>query len=974
MWQGTLLRAQDISPHPVFRQYTVEDGLPSSEVYQVKQDSKGYIWFATGNGVSRFDGYEFKNFSLEDGLLDNTVFEIFEDSRGRIWFLPLSCRLSYYENGKIHSYPYNYILQRFINPIKCSFYVADNGSVFIGIATQGIFEITATGRLITHALPATHPGFYYVMEPEPSHPVFFGNGNVESVPWIDVQTRDIRGRFMLPSIAKSSYAVYVFRLIRLHNRSFAFSFLTRLFLLTDKGEVTVHDFSNRLTWIYEDSDHDLWLGTYQNGVHYVPGGDFSKMKTYLDGNSVDGVLEDAEGGFWFTTEGNHVFYAPSKNMLVFDQSSGLQEERVNCLTIGKACLYAGMEEGYLLRMEDSLRISEKRFAGPGPGDNEVLSLFYDKEQDHIMVSGRGKVYMLDSKLAMVLKPNTNVFYRMVKSTDGRYWGGFSFGIYSYGSTIVSRKIPSLQRVNGLLAAADNHIWLGAMDGLWDFDANTLTLNNRSNRHPELKVRIMDIEYLGSDSAALVLATKGSGVLVYDFKNVIRIDTKRGLNGNNVNELFVDGHTVWAATNQGLNRIEFRPGQYPPYTVSGYTTRDGLPADEIKSVAAYDGRIWVATQKGLGFFKPDNSGQKTGRCPVYITRIQVNDVDTALQTDYRLAYSQNSLKIGFIGLGYRNAGKLQYRYRMLGLDSNWTYTENREIQFTTLPGGEYTFMVSVRNNDGTWNDKVATVRFFIVTPFWQKWWFQGLVILLLAALMLVIVRYRLKMRERDNELNRNLLTLKLKALRAQMNPHFTFNVMNSIQHFILNKDEESAHRYLSKFSRLIRTILNNSEADTVPLAEELKALELYLELETMRFDHSFAYHIEIDETIDRQRVLVPSMLMQPYVENAILHGILPLEGGGKIAISIHRRESLLECVIEDNGVGRVKAAETKRHKEYKSFGTSITKERLTAINALHNSFMSETIIDLFDGEGRSTGTRVVIYIPLIKTDEHESDYH
>lgn len=954
----------------------MEDGLPSSEIYQVKQDSKGYIWFATGNGVSRFDGYEFKNFSLKDGLPDNTVFEIFEDAGGRIWFLPLSCRLSYYQDGKIYPYPYNYILQRFVNPIKCSFYVDEKGSVFIGISNKGIFEITARGKLITHASRKTHPGVYSVMEPSPSQLVFYGNGTFGTKPWIESGIPHRPRRFPLPLIPPNSNAFYVFRLIRLHDHTLVFSFHTRLFRVTEKGEVTFYDFPKRINWLYEDRDNDLWVGMYQQGVYHLPQGDFSQKKGYLYGNSVDGVLQDREGGFWFTTEGNHVFYTPSKKVFVLDKNSGLQEDRVNCLAAGETDVFAGMREGFLVRISDSLNVKEWRFDEYKTQDNDIQALYYNEDNKEMVVSGRGQVFRFKENRMVLVRQSANIFYRMVKSTDGRHWGGFSFGLYSYDDFNVNQRLPKIQRVNGMLASADNHILLGAIDGLWDFDCNTFEFKYLGDSHPLLKNRIMDIEFLAD--SVLVMATKGAGILVYDFKNAFRIDENQGLCGNNVNELFVDGHTVWAATNQGLNRITFRPGQTPGYTVEGYTIHDGLPSDEIKDVVGANGRIWVATHKGLGFFRPKDMALERVECPILINRVQVNDRDTAVLDEYRLGYTQNSLKIGFTGLGYRNAGKLHYRYRMLGLDSNWAYTDNREIQFTTLPGGEYRFVVSVRNNDGTWSNRVATARFLILTPFWQKWWFQAGGILFLVVLAVTVIRYRLKLsqkiKERDNELNRNLLTLKLKALRAQMNPHFTFNVMNSIQHFILSKDEESAHRYLSKFSRLIRTILNNSESDTVPLAEEMKALELYLELESMRFDHAFSYQIEMDKAMDPARIRVPSMLMQPYVENAILHGILPLKTGGKIRVRLWEDGPLLKCVIEDNGVGRAKAAETQKHKEHKSFGTAITKERLSTINALHNSFMSENVEDLYDEEGRPAGTRIVIYIPLIKTDEHESDHY
>lgn len=466
---------------------------------------------------------------------------------------------------------------------------------------------------------------------------------------------------------------------------------------------------------------------------------------------------------------------------------------------------------------------------------------------------------------------------------------------------------------------------------------------------------------------LVIATKGSGVLIYDESRVYQINEQKGLCGDNVYKICTDGNTVWAATNKGLSKINFSQNEPKQYTIINYTTFDGLASNEINDVLKFDDKIWLATNKGLTFFNPNQSTKTSVSIPLYINKVLVNDTEQAVDNSYRLEHNQNNLKIGFIGLGYRNAGKLKYRYKMLGIDSDWNYTESREIQFTTLPANEYTFVLSVLNPDGTWSKNEVQIQFVILAPFWQKWWFFAFCTILVFLIVVFIIRYRVNKAHREEEKNLSLykvlMGLKLKALRAQMNPHFTFNVMNSIQHFILNKDEESAIRYLSKFSKLIRAILNNSEKNTITVSEELKVLELYLDLEAMRFEQRFDYEIVVDKKIDREAVEIPSMLIQPYVENAVKHGILPLSQKGKIKIELVQIEKVIKCVIIDNGVGRVKAGETKESDEHKSFGTNITQERLAVINELYNSKLSETITDLYDEQGNAIGTRVEIFIPI-----------
>lgn len=970
-WFATLCVAQ--SPHPSFRQYTVEDGLPSSEVYQVKQDSKGYIWFATGNGVSRFDGYRFENFSLEDGLPDNTVFEIFEDRAGRIWFLSLSCQIAVFINGRIYPYPYNsLLLKEFPNAIKTSFYVNDTGSVFLGLVNTGLFEITPRGQIITHSSPPGFTGAYEVMGSDFSHLNYYTVCQLSQRPFARFRIGSLQDTVSLGPI-NFRMGLFIFRLIALHDGSIAFTYGNVLYIREKTGELWQKKLEKRINWLYEDRDHDLWIGLCEGGVLYVRNRDFSRPWHYLPGHSVDGVIEDREGGFWFATEDAAVFYTPSKRVLTLDNNAGLADNHINSLSTDGERVFAGTRGGWLYAVSPDSKVSGTCLSSNNQHIADISAIYYDAEERKLWVSGHGKVGLSENGRLNPLNTRPYLFSRLVMDSQGVYWGGSALGLYCFGDT--TRNVLYTRRINGMLMNGPYRIWLGSIGGLWEFDIRTDKVVYWGDRHPLLQHRILDLAHIGDST--LVIATKGAGILFLDSGRVWQIDTRMGMCDNSVVDLFVEGNTIWAATTKGLNKIDLDPRRPLWHRVERYTTLDGLASNEVKAVVQVKGRVWVATQKGLSFFDAGEKQKKRVERPTYLNRVWIDDQPTEPKETYRLDYGQNRIRIDFTGLGYRDVGKLSYRYRLLGLDNRWNYTDNREIQFTTLPGGDYRFEVSTRNGDGSWSRDKASVRFVVVTPFWQRWWFQASAILLSGALIAWVLRYRFRAaqreKERDDKLNRNLLSLRLKALRAQMNPHFTFNVMNSIQHFILNKEEESAHRYLSKFSRLIRLILNNSETDTVSLGEERKALELYLELESMRFDHAFSYGIYIDPSIDTERTRVPSMLIQPYVENAILHGLLPSAKEARIDIRILRDGDFLKCVIEDNGIGRV-AAENKKDKQYRSFGTSITKERLSAINSMHNNLLAERISDLYDGEGRPTGTRVEIYIPLINSDENESDYY
>ncbi|HEY0031097.1 MAG TPA: two-component regulator propeller domain-containing protein [Bacteroidia bacterium] len=953
--------------HPAFKQYTIEDGLSSSEVYQVKQDSKGYIWFATGNGVSRFNGYEFENFSMSNGLPDNTVFEIFEDPFERIWFVPISCKLSYYYKGEIHVFKYNDALQKLIkNPLKTSFCVTKNGTVFLGISHDGIYEISSNG-IITHHFdkPGSENGLN-VIQPDGVNFIYSNNSFIDLYT-LKFETEKWKGMMKLPANMGAMPASGRIQLLK--NKSVLLSYFDQLYIIKGLNDFSVETFPGRINCFYEDSDGDIWVGIYLGGIYHISNSDFKNKKNYLKDISVNGILQDKEGAFWFATEGNAVYYSPSKYVMTFDKFAGLSDSRANCLASDGTDMFVGLQNGCIHKISSQVN-AVYNCNNEGESSNGVSALFYDDFKKQLWVSANLHPGIVANE-KFSAKGIQRIFSRMLLDSEKKYWFACSNGVYKLAED--QKMLPALpngekiNRTNAIIEFKKNFFYIGAMDGLWSYDAVNGTCNYLGSKDPLLKNRILDLA-LTPDSS-LLIATKGAGLLIYDQVNVYQINVAKGLCGDNVYRISSQGAVMWAATNRGLNRISISTNKPLTYAVTGYTTSDGLASNEVNDVSILNGKVWVATNKGLSVFDPNHAVSREVSLPVYITNVFINDKDTALSDQYELAYDQNNIKIRFLALGYKNAGKLKYRYKMLGLDDEWKYTSSREIQFTTLPANKYSFILSVYNSSGEWSIGKIKASFLINTPFWQKWWFYIISLLLLSYLALQIFKYRIRKAHREDEKNlalyKMLMNLKLKALRAQMNPHFTFNVMNSIQHFIINKDEESANRYLSKFSKLIRSILNNSENNTVPIAEEIKVLKLYLDLESMRFEQRFEYEIDVDPSIDTAAVEIPSMLIQPYIENAVKHGVLPSGKPGEIKVKIEKQGALLKCTVKDNGIGRVMASQKKANDAHKSFGTAITQERLAVINELYNSSLSEKIIDLYDEHGNATGTLVEIYIPLIK---------
>jgi LytS/YehU family sensor histidine kinase len=330
----------------------------------------------------------------------------------------------------------------------------------------------------------------------------------------------------------------------------------------------------------------------------------------------------------------------------------------------------------------------------------------------------------------------------------------------------------------------------------------------------------------------------------------------------------------------------------------------------------------------------------------------------------LAYNNNYLTFQFVGTTIQSPGKVRYQYMLEGLEDNWNALTNRsEASYGNLPHGHYTFKVKAVNSDGYWSKEYhynVTIR----PPWWHTWWAYTIFALTLIGVIYTLFRYRLNKVRRDHEMKQKTAELEMQALRAQMNPHFIFNSLNSINLFILENNKLQASEYLTKFSRLVRLILNNSREPLIPLERELEALQLYLELESLRFEQRFNYKITVDKNIDTSALKVPPLIIQPYAENAIWHGLMPKKEGGNLDISLYQQEHILVCKITDDGIGRKKAAEykSKSSSGNKSMGMRITSDRIAILQNqdLGNSYI--TINDLVLPDGSPGGTEVLLQIP------------
>ena len=969
--------------HPVFRHFTVDEGLPSNEVYHLFQDSKGFIWIATNMGVSRFDGISFRNFDKQDGLPENTVFEVYEDYKGRIWFVGFPCKLSYYEDGRIIEYKYNDVLERntgsYALPVKFSFLVENGDLIKLGLTDEGLITIDNKGILsrLHPKGPESSAAHIFIMDSK----ALVSQGVAMNYYNIVIHFKD-SSKFYRIENQTHKYTHRQLMALKYKSGHVVFSQNDLLATFKEGKLPQVRFFSFRIFGIYPDKLGNVWVATDKNGAYCFKSDSIQSdpIRRVLPGMSISSVCRDTENGLWFSTFNDGLYYLPTGDFQTFSDQDGLSDKAINTLSIWEDDLVLGSNDEYLNIISRGvislLKLSETK-------NDRIQKLFVD-QKNVLWIGTNEYLYSLDrfgnkrkhfnlkawrKDYKLTNKESRKIFSikTISQSRDGGIWLGESKNFSKFINDHIvynSIEVDSIGlRTEALLEMNDGQLFIGALNGLWKFNNSGIT--DMSKNNSLLSRRITDIKVNG-DKKQMFLGTKGSGLLVFDLKDsVVQITKSHGLSSNSVSSLLLLGNNLWVATNYGLNVFDVTKIGKKDFRIKSYFKNNGLVSNEINQIAGDDNNIYIATNQGLTVFNYKNYNPVLSSPPIYISAFSILKNDTIIRSGYKLRHYQNLITIKFVGISFREPENLRYKYRLSGMDTSWIFTGNREVEYAYLPPGEYKFEVLAVNSDGIISQKPAQIAFTVLPPFWKTWWFITLVILFIAALAYLYYLNRLKQLKKEHSLKNDLEWYRQQALAKQMEPHFVFNTLNSIQSFIIRNDRLSSTQYLSKFARLMRLILTSSQKQAVPLSDEISAITLYLELEALRFQRRFDFNINVDSTVDSTNCLIPAFLIQPFVENAIWHGIIGLKDNGRIDLSFSKYGNHITCIVEDNGIGRVKAAESRKAEKAKreSFGISLVESRLNLLNNLYDIDMKVEIIDLYNENNVPAGTRVMIDLPL-----------
>jgi Histidine kinase/Y_Y_Y domain/SMP-30/Gluconolactonase/LRE-like region len=460
---------------------------------------------------------------------------------------------------------------------------------------------------------------------------------------------------------------------------------------------------------------------------------------------------------------------------------------------------------------------------------------------------------------------------------------------------------------------------------------------------------------GFENGDMYMSDASNGIFYYNDRTAsfTQLTQQDGLPVNNCNSLTIDKKgNIWIATLQGLSKYDTSIKSFLNFT------KDEILPGNLSFISTTDGEnIHSCYDKDLFNWNIAAVPSKVPDAPLYIRHITINQQPVAIANSFKLRYNENNinLRIGVISPTLYGAVDFEYS---LNSEEEWIKMENtHSINFSNLPPGNYTIQVRQKGNSNT-----LTIAIEIKPPVWKTSWFIAMASALLLAIVALFIRRRIQNIRKQASLKQQVAETEMMALRAQMNPHFIFNCISSIDNFIQDNDKENASAWLNKFAKLIRSILDSSKNEIVPFWKDWETLQLYLELEQLRSDNKFKVSMQADEALLNGHYRIPPLLVQPYVENAIHHGLLQRgDKKGNLKITATLKDNQLTYIIEDNGIGRKKSAELNvvNKLNHNSYGMEMSSERIRLFNGHTNKAIF--ITDLTTGDGNAAGTRVEIVL-------------
>ncbi|PKR79858.1 hypothetical protein CW751_12955 [Brumimicrobium salinarum] len=944
-----------------FIQFNTNSGLPQSQVSSIVQDEKGYLWIGTYGGLAKFNGAQFSTFGKNNGLLNNRITKL--QIINGVLFVGHPQGISIKQKGNSFTsitYADETILENVTGFafIDSTLYVATNGSGLFQYeeSKNKLIAVKSSPQRIRKLLQYKNTIYLATKE---------GVYNFDKVTFnLSASTKDISFSGIT---ANKDYIL-------------ATSYNGDLYEFYPKNDELKHLVNHsymRFRDVLIDHKQQKWVNS-RNGILHIKEQDTLSFneKSGLPINDINVVFEDTENNIWIGTNGKGLIRFTDEVFTFYNEKSGFPSDLIIAMEIDKQNnkWFSTIDQG-IFKMAPNGDIEKIEAI-----NSAVWKITY--HDDKVFFASNYGLFVYDYKTFK------SYFTGNSKLPSNKIRGLHSFNdstliistvegsvFYTGKNNLITQPPPHIKDLKNVrdFESKGEVLYGAAPNGIFRLEENELSVE-----HMESGINCIEIDRNGQ----LWIGTE-NGLFLKKEKEIDKISLNQDSDLEYINFIQKFDTLMLIGTNNGLYEVGINHLQEYRYGITSglIDLETNLNSNYIEN----NRFLWFGTASGLMRMDLNNrqSLKKNALPKIQLSSIIVNNqnVDQAIinlinQKDsshvLKIKYADKNISFKFDGIYMTNPSALKYSYFLSGFSNNWSIpTKNPTISFTNLPPNDYELIFKVNNGlDKT--SKTINIPIKVLPPYYQTWWFYTAVALLIFGIILIIERYRLKRIESRNyqvklEFQNKLSKLEQQSLNASMNRHFIFNSLNSIQYYINSSDSKSANKYLSNFAKLIRKNLDSSyhEDGMVTLADEIERLNLYLNLEQMRFADRFKFEIEIDNSIETELLKVPAMFLQPFVENSIIHGVLPLknkEGLIKITITDHLDHIRIE--IKDNGVG-IKTSKEKKNKndeEHRSQGMLIAKGRIELLQKI-----SERSIEMIgptqikEGDRLINGTVVVFKI-------------
>ncbi|WP_430932262.1 sensor histidine kinase [Saccharicrinis sp. 156] len=978
-----------LAQYKPYLRFTEADGLADNAVQDLVIDKEGYLWIATNNGVSKYDGEKFVNFQKRNGLLGNYAWALAVDDDNNMWVGCYKEGLNLIRNDSVVA-SYTMEMEKYNNSIRKLHYSTKHQTLFVGTDDGLFFFKDSVFRRIDS--PRTGNRKCSVLAIEEEHARLFfsvhnsGGGMYEVV-------KDSCKEFLYHTIQQLKYSKIGIEII---GDSIFCNEHTNIYKwrINDVHSDTsvINPSSTFLTWDMAKDDNNLLLAgwgehdLYSGGIkkYNLNTGRLQELPYEIKGHSFMSILHDKVTNItWAGGDGLYAFPRSTFNYQEISQQSNVtdvSEIDATKYLISDNYIYKEYNSGFkeehsiakiekiILEKINQIRKTknlEEYFRIINPSYKLKFLKFIATNDKHYLMTNKGSLsfpdfkeyFPFESGKFSILKDKA---YAIGDYKSIRCFLNFQDSICFADLEGVAAKIGDVVKI---VEKGDTLLFPSHFHGMFALVNNQGFELNSTNGFDDI-ITDMDISPDGE-----IWSTSVDGNLFnVGFEDSLfvksRFNNQNGLMGTKFNWLKFHKDYLYLGTNKGLNIVPVRqlsnngerlmPFFYNKHNGYSYILSKKPQVDSKGNLYVFDDErlIYIDDPKNISIE------------PLIIrTDILVNGDGVASLNGASLSHSRNNIRVSFKCIKFPSTRNLKYQYRING--NEWH--RGNEIRLESLKSGKYAIDIKVNNmEDGSITQE--SIQFKIRKAFWQRWWFYVLVILTVGFALYYFINKRINCIKRDAEerqnLNHQLNEIRIRSLQGQLNPHFIFNALNSVQYFILMENVEEALTYLGNLSGVIRQNLSNLGEEFIKLDDEVKFIGQYLELEKLRFKDRLTYQIR--NNFQSEGIKIPPMLIQPFVENAIKHGLLQKDGVGKVQIEIDEKDANMLIIITDNGIGREKARENNTgHNEGNGKATNITQKRLELLNQKFktNNFCME-ITDLKDASNNPTGTKVIITLDKV----------